>query len=104
MNVGPLADSFLACAAARIRALGRRVIADVIEIGRLLADCKDQCGHGNWLPWIKREFGWSADTAERLSDFTSSLTIFLKLRNMTSRSAASICSPRPPLQRLPATN
>lgn len=24
------------------------------------------CGHGNWLPWLDKEFGWSQDTAERL--------------------------------------
>src|SRR5262249_172303 len=21
------------------------------------------CGHGNWLPWLNREFGWTDDTA-----------------------------------------
>jgi hypothetical protein len=55
--------AFLADSAERIRALGRRVIDDVIEIGRLLVECKARCGHGNWLPWIEREFGWSDDTA-----------------------------------------
>jgi len=56
---------FLAEHAKQIRILGKRVIGDVIEIGRRLAQCKDRCGHGNWLPWLEREFGWSADTAER---------------------------------------
>jgi len=41
------------------------VVGDVIEIGRRLSECKRICGHGNWLPWLKREFGWSEDTAER---------------------------------------
>ena len=49
--------------AAAIRRLGKRVIADVIEIGRLLTECKHICGHGNWLPWLDREFGWADDTA-----------------------------------------
>jgi DNA modification methylase len=65
VHAGPPADSFLVDAAARIRALGKRVIADAIEIGRLLADCKDRCGHGNWLPWLEREFGWSDQQARR---------------------------------------
>jgi N6-adenosine-specific RNA methylase IME4 len=55
--------AFLTESAERIRALGRRVISDVIEIGRLLTECKARCGHGNWLPWLEREFGWSDDTA-----------------------------------------
>jgi hypothetical protein len=54
---------FLDARAERIRALAKRVIADVIEIGRLLAECKERCGHGNWLPWLEREFGWTDRTA-----------------------------------------
>jgi hypothetical protein len=61
----PQADQFLTDRACRIRALRKRALADIIEIGRLLSECKVHCGHGNWLPWLGREFGWSADTAER---------------------------------------
>ena len=46
-----------------IRKLGKRVIADVIEIGQRLSECKRILGHGNWLPWITREFRWSERTA-----------------------------------------
>jgi hypothetical protein len=46
-----------------IKALGKRIIADLIEIGRRLCECKAILGHGNWLPWLEREFGWSDDTA-----------------------------------------
>ncbi len=48
-----------------IRTLGKRVVADVIEIGRRLTDAKARCQHGNWLPWLEREFGWTDKTAER---------------------------------------
>jgi hypothetical protein len=48
-----------------IRNLGKRVIKDVIEIGRRLAAAKELCGHGNWLPWLDREFGWEETTARR---------------------------------------
>ena len=58
------ADIVLAEHAAVIRALGKRVVGDIIEIGRRLAECKNRLGHGNWLPWIDQEFGWSEDTAE----------------------------------------
>jgi N6-adenosine-specific RNA methylase IME4 len=50
--------------AAEIRRLGTRVFGDLLEIGRRLTECKRIAGHGNWLPWLEREFGWSADTAE----------------------------------------
>jgi hypothetical protein len=46
-----------------IRKLGWRVIADVIEVGRRLSECKQIVGHGSWLPWLKREFSWSERTA-----------------------------------------
>lgn len=55
----------LAQHAEAIRLLGKRVVRDVIEIGARLVDAKGKAGHGNWLPWLEREFGWSDDTAER---------------------------------------
>jgi hypothetical protein len=50
--------------AALIRALGKRVIGDIIELGRRLTDAKRVAGHGNWLPWLERELGWSERTAQ----------------------------------------
>jgi hypothetical protein len=58
-------DAFLADRAEQIRSLGKRVITDLIEIGRLLVECKARCGHGNWLTWLEHEFGWNEKTAER---------------------------------------
>jgi hypothetical protein len=60
-----VAETILAQNAEVIRALGKRVIGDIIEIGRRLSESKKLCGHGNWLPWLQREFGWSDDTALR---------------------------------------
>jgi hypothetical protein len=61
------AGSFLADRAEHIRMLGKRVIADVIEIGRLLVECRDHpdMKHGDWLPWLERELGWSDQQARR---------------------------------------
>jgi hypothetical protein len=56
-------DSTLAALAEAIRQRSRRVVADVIEIGRDLSEAKAKLGHGKWLPWLRQEFGWSADTA-----------------------------------------
>jgi len=67
--VGPIAhrspksetdiDPIAAEHAEAIRSLGKRVVTDVIEIGRRLTECKKIVGHGNWLPWLEHEFGWS---------------------------------------------
>jgi Protein of unknown function (DUF3102) len=65
LTVIPIAQAALAEHAAEIRRLGKRVIGDVLEIGRRLAEVKKQVGRGDFLPWIGREFGWSEDTAER---------------------------------------
>jgi Protein of unknown function (DUF3102) len=59
----PTCNSVLAEHAAEIRRLGQRVIGDVIEIGRHLVEAKKLCGHGNWLPWLNRELGWTEQTA-----------------------------------------
>jgi hypothetical protein len=56
-------EATLADHADAIRALGKRVIADVIEIGRRLTEAKKLAGHGNWLPWLEREFGWKEQAA-----------------------------------------
>jgi hypothetical protein len=56
-------DSGLTEHIAAIRGLGKRVVDDVIEIGRRLDECRDIVGHGHWLDWINAEFGWSDQTA-----------------------------------------
>ena len=48
-----------------IRRLGKFVLDNVIEIGRRLTEAKEICGHGNWLPWLDREFTWKERTAQR---------------------------------------
>jgi Protein of unknown function (DUF3102) len=48
-----------------IRALGKRAFDDIVEIGRRLIECERLCkAEGNWLQWIKDEFGWSRQTAD----------------------------------------
>jgi ribosomal protein S6 len=65
-----------------IRALGRRVVADVIEIGRRLTDAKRIAGHGGWLPWLDREFGWSVATAENYIRVHELQTKFATVTNL----------------------
>ena len=61
-----------------IRALAKRTMRDVIEIGQRLTICKGHLAHGDWLPWLDREFGWTAKTAERLMQIAE----FDKLSNL----------------------
>jgi hypothetical protein len=37
----------------------------IFDIGDLLIEAKAQCEHGEWLPWLDKEFDWSVDTAQR---------------------------------------
>jgi DUF3102 family protein len=62
--VDPDNERTLARHATEIRRLGKRAVSDVIEIGRLLVESKKLAGHGNWLPWLEKEFGWTDKTAE----------------------------------------
>jgi Protein of unknown function (DUF3102) len=62
-NASHALDPVLAEHVSEIRRLGKRAIQDVIEIGRRLTVCKEIVGHGNWLSWLEREFGWSQATA-----------------------------------------
>jgi hypothetical protein len=76
-------DIVLAEHAAVIRALGKRVVGDVIEIGRRLAECKVIAGHGNWLPWLEREFGWDERTAQRFISVSELAGKYDKLSDLT---------------------
>ena len=74
----PTPQSRLAEHAEFIRKIGKRVIRDIIEIGRRLTEARALAGHDGWLPWLEREFGWSDDTAlnyMRLYEMDKSRTV-----------------------------
>src|SRR5260370_13768613 len=62
-EVGQTDDEFLCEVAGRIRQRMTRTAQDIVEIGCELIAVKDRVGHGNFLPWIEREFRMSEDTA-----------------------------------------
>ena len=37
-----------------------------LKIGERLCEAKELLGHGEFLPWIKDEFGWTDRTAQKL--------------------------------------
>src|SRR4051794_7669778 len=51
--------------AIRIRGLVAVARHSIIEIGRELIVAKAECPHGKWSAWLKEEFGWSGETAQR---------------------------------------
>ena len=51
-------------AADRIRERIKKTVEDIIEIGNDLLAVKEAVPHGQFLPWIKAEFGWSERTAQ----------------------------------------
>jgi hypothetical protein len=56
--------------------------ANIFDIGGLLIEAKAQCEHGQWLPWLKTEFAWSADTAERYMNVARLGEKFRTVRNL----------------------
>jgi hypothetical protein len=64
VEVASPTDVFLSEKAGAIRALGKNIVRDVIEIGRHLTEVKVRVGHGNFRSWIKREFEWERSTAD----------------------------------------
>ena len=43
----------------------RTTLQIAIQIGELLVEQKQKCGHGKWIPWIKANLEFSVDTAGR---------------------------------------
>jgi hypothetical protein len=58
-------ESFAREVADRIRSRMMHTVQGVIEIGRDLIAVKERLGHGNFLPWIDREFRMTDKSAER---------------------------------------
>lgn len=49
--------------AERIRTRNKRMRDEIVATGRDLIAAKALAGHGGWLPWLKREFGWQERAA-----------------------------------------
>jgi hypothetical protein len=78
-----------------LHAIFKRGTADVIQIGRLLRLAKDEVGHGEFLPWLEKEFSLSDKSAERymaahkfMIDVAAPLLKSDKLSNLQLRPSA----------------
>jgi hypothetical protein len=73
-------EVFLAERAERIRELGRQMVGNIIDIGDALLEVRERLSHGEFLPWIAREFGWSERHARRFMEIARA---FGKTANMS---------------------
>lgn len=48
-----------------LHAIFRRETEDVVQVGRLLTSAKKEVGHGEFLPWLEKEFSLSEKSAQR---------------------------------------
>jgi hypothetical protein len=51
-------------AADRIRDRVKKAVEDIIEVGNDLLAVKEALPHGQFLPWLRSEFGWSERSAQ----------------------------------------
>jgi hypothetical protein len=78
-----------------LHAIFKRGTADVIQVGRLLTLAKKEVGHGEFLPWLEKEFSLSDKSAERymaahkfMIDVAAPLLKSDKLSNLQLRPSA----------------
>ena len=43
----------------------RRTVEQAATCGRALLAAKDQCEHGQWMPWLRQKFDYDTSTAQR---------------------------------------
>lgn len=65
----------------RIHELERRTSESIIEIGQQLIRVKQRLPHGEFLPWLDAEFGWTERTARR---FMAVADVFHKSDNLSA--------------------
>jgi hypothetical protein len=50
--------------ASRIRAQVKKTLEDIIVVGQELTAVRQNLPHGQFIPWLKAEFGWTERTAQ----------------------------------------
>ncbi len=95
-------DPVLAEHAAAIHTLSKRVVKDIVEIGRRLTLSKERVGHGNWAAWLETEFAWSEGSAlnftrvyQLAEDYKSKNFTDLKIENLIIAPSALYTLGRP---------
>jgi len=56
-------EEYLAQKKGEVRAQSRVIVAGIVMIGRILAETKEEVGHGKYEKWVREELGFSPSTA-----------------------------------------
>lgn len=80
----------------RLHTLERRTSEAIIEIGKELIAVKADIGHGNFLPWLEAEFGWSYPTAARFMQVAERLGEISQIENFQPSALYALASPSTP--------
>jgi hypothetical protein len=67
----------------RIDKRQKNIAADIIAIGKELLAAKDTLDHGQFGPWLKHHWGWSARSAERMMQAAIAFGKYDNLSNLT---------------------
>lgn len=81
---------------AELKMLTKQTAQGIIEIGHRLIEIKDKLGHGNWLPWLDTEFGWSDQTARNMIRVADKFKTVLNLEGISTRALYMLAAPSTP--------
>jgi hypothetical protein len=73
--------AFIKFRADLIHQTARKTANGIVQIGKWLSEVKERLPHGQWLPWLKGEFGWSQRTAYRFVEVYDKVKL-AKLANL----------------------
>jgi hypothetical protein len=90
-------EPFIREAADRIRSRMTDAAKRMVEIGRDLIAVKQRLGHGNFLPWIDREFGMTDKSAQRFMSVAERLgDKFDSVSNLSLTALYELAAPSTP--------
>ena len=80
----------------RLHDLERRTSESIIEMGQHLIEVKAAIGHGNFLPWLEAEFGWSDRVAAHLMNVAVKFENFSNLESVSPSALYVLAAPSTP--------
>lgn len=96
-NYNSLTPEKAASARAAAERIRGRIYATAIETGADLIEQKESLGHGNFLPWIRAEFGYSEDTAQGLMRISREFKGNTEqVRHLTYKALLALAAPSTP--------
>ena len=76
-------------AADRIRERIKKTVEDIIEVGNDLLAVKEALPHGQFLPWLRAEFGWSERSAQNFMSVAEQFKSATKIADLPIQPSAA---------------